>query len=65
LKKLVFVIVTPALFLLSLTLPYAIIEIKKINSYSPKVISDLAFLMQKTDWHKYEKNHPPRMRGRR
>tara|TARA_B100000927_G_scaffold276843_1_gene257973 strand:- start:34 stop:198 length:165 start_codon:yes stop_codon:yes gene_type:complete len=51
-KKIYLIIFVPTLIILSILVPYAYKKIKLINSQSPKIISDVASMMERGEWAK-------------
>lgn len=51
-KRIYLLVFTPTLIILSFLVPYAYKKIKLINNQSPKVIKDVATMMERGEWTK-------------
>ena len=60
--KLILIVNSCCLFLIALCFLVFEKELRRINKHSPDVIIDVAFLMEPIDWHKYNAQHPKRLR---
>ena len=59
-KRLILAVSTISLLLVGALFFIFSPEIKRINKYSPDIISDVAFLMEPIDWHQFQDQHPKR-----